>query len=158
MRINYLHLFPLLKKHQVKAVVYLLGDRSVLRNEWDIPQGEPALNLLNDAQVSEMSQSGWVEFGAHSMTHQKLTEAAPDERRRQIFDAKKSLESLLGKSVVSFAYPYGSVNEEVKKTVGEAGYSFGVAVHSGPTAFSRIQLRSGGSPHISPNRPLGILE
>ncbi len=132
---NYLNLFPLLQKYEVKAVVYVLGDRSVRRNEWDIPQGEPELNLLSDAQALEMSQSGWVEFGAHSMTHQKLTEAAPDESRRQIFDAKKSLESLLGKPVVSFAYPYGYVNEEVKKTVSEAGYSFGVAVHSGPTAF-----------------------
>jgi peptidoglycan/xylan/chitin deacetylase (PgdA/CDA1 family) len=133
---NYLNLLPLLKKYQVKAVLYILGDRSVRRNEWDIPKGEPAVPLLSDAQVLEMSESGWVEFGAHSMTHQKLTEASSDEARRQVEDSKKSLEKLLGKPLLSFAYPYGSVNESVKRTVREAGFSFGIAVGTGPTRFS----------------------
>ncbi|HET9870599.1 MAG TPA: glycosyltransferase, partial [bacterium] len=53
---NYQNLFPLLKKHGVRAVVYLLGDRSIRRNEWDIPKGEPEAALLNDAQVREMAQ------------------------------------------------------------------------------------------------------
>ena len=133
---NYLNLFPLLKKHQVKAVISILGDRTLRQNEWDIPKGDPAVPLLNDAQVLEMAESALVEFGAHSMTHQRLTEASSDEIRRQVEDSKKSLESLLEKPVLSFTYPYGSVNEAVKQAVREAGFSFGLAVGTGPTRFS----------------------
>jgi peptidoglycan/xylan/chitin deacetylase (PgdA/CDA1 family) len=133
---NYLNLFPLLKKHQVKVVAYLLGDRSVRRNEWDIPKGGPAVPLLTDAQVLEMAGSGFVEVGAHSMTHQRLTEVSLQEVRRQVEDSKKSLENLLGKPLLSFAYPYGSLNEAVKQAVREAGFRFGVAVGTGPTGFS----------------------
>lgn len=133
---NYLNLFPLLKKHQVKVAAYILGDRSIRRNEWDIPKGGIEVRLLNDAQVLEMAASGLVEFGAHSMTHQRLTEASPWEVKSQVEDSKKSLESLLGKPLLSFAYPYGSLNEGVKQAVREAGFSFGIAVGTGPARFS----------------------
>ncbi|HVM33679.1 MAG TPA: polysaccharide deacetylase family protein [bacterium] len=137
---NYFNLFPILKRRGVKAVVYVLGDRSIRRNEWDILQGEPALNLLTDEQVVEMGRSGFVEIGSHSMTHAKLTELPGEVLRRQVEDSKKSLEKLLGTPVGSFAYPYGYVNPAVKEAVGRAGYRFGLAVHSGPTAFNQDLL------------------
>jgi peptidoglycan/xylan/chitin deacetylase (PgdA/CDA1 family) len=133
---NYLNLLPLLKKHRVKVVVSILGDRALRQNEWDIPKGEPAVPLLNDAQILEMAASGWVEFGAHSMTHQRLTEASPEQVLRQVEDSKQSLETLLKNPVLSFTYPYGSVNEAIKQAVREAGFNFGLAVGTGPARFS----------------------
>jgi len=37
--------------------------------------------------------------------------------------------------VVSFAYPYGFLNAEIKKITAAAGYTFAVAVNTGPTRF-----------------------
>lgn len=133
---NYQNLLPLLREQQVRVVMYLLGDRSLRRNEWDIPKGEPIVPLLTDTQALEMDESGWVEFGAHSMTHDRLTDIAPDQLRFQVEESKKSLERLLGKPVLSLAYPYGSVNEAVKQATRKAGYAFGIAVGTGPTDFS----------------------
>jgi peptidoglycan/xylan/chitin deacetylase (PgdA/CDA1 family) len=90
---------------------------------------------MNVDQILEMNQSGLVEFGAHSMTHARLTELSLAELERQVRNCKRSLEDLLGKPVFSFAYPYGFFNDEVKKAVAEAGYVFGIAVEWGPNHF-----------------------
>jgi peptidoglycan/xylan/chitin deacetylase (PgdA/CDA1 family) len=132
---NYRFLFPLLQKHRMKAVIYILGDRKHKNNFWDIPQGEAEAALLSPAQITEMQKSGWVEFGSHSMNHRHLTQVSPKDLDREVEGCKKSLENFLQKPVLSFAYPYGELNDRVKKRTAEAGYSFGVAVNSGPTRF-----------------------
>ncbi len=134
---NYLHLLPLLKKYRMRAVVYLLGDRKHRNNFWDIPQGEPAAALLKEKQIREMSESGLVEFGAHSMNHVKLTELKPAQIRREVEGSKKALEKFLGKPVLSFAYPYGLLNNEIKEITAQAGYPFGVAVKGPFTRFGK---------------------
>ena len=60
--------------------------------------------------------------------------------KREVGESKKKLEDLLGRPVLSFAYPYGDVNAEIKKAVQEAGYPFGIAVNNGPTRFGEDLL------------------
>jgi len=134
---NYLNLLPLLKKHGMKAVIYLLGDRSVPSNVWDEDKGAPKAPLMGREQILEMAQSGLVEFGAHSMTHSKLTQLDPAAVEREVKGCKTSLEGLLGEPVLSFAYPFGFFNEAVKKAVAEAGFLLGIAVEWGPDGFGR---------------------
>jgi peptidoglycan/xylan/chitin deacetylase (PgdA/CDA1 family) len=132
---SYTQLFSLLREYQMKAVVYILGNRKHRNNFWDIPQGEPEAALLKDNQVREMSESGLVEFGAHSLNHARLTLLKPEEAQKEIEASKRSIEKLLEKPVFSFAYPYGLFNEEIKKMTREAGDSFGIAVKGLPTRF-----------------------
>lgn len=132
---NYTYLLPLLRKYRMKAVIYLLGDRSVRTNTWDLPQGAVEAPLMGKEQILEMAESGLVEFGAHSMTHAKLTQLPPELMEAQIHDCKTSLEKLLKREVFSFAYPYGLLNERVKEAVAQAGYRFGIAVEWGPDQF-----------------------
>lgn len=134
---NYLNLLPLLRKHGMKAVIYLLGDRSVPSNLWDKDKGAPEAPLMNREQILEMAASGLVEFGAHSMTHCKLTQLDSAAMEREVKGCKSSLENLLGKPVLSFAYPFGFFNEAVKKAVAEAGFLLGIAVEWGPDDFGR---------------------
>jgi peptidoglycan/xylan/chitin deacetylase (PgdA/CDA1 family) len=133
---NYHHLFPLLKRYNVKAVIYILGNRNHKTNYWDAPQGEPKAALLKDKQIREMARTGLVEFGSHGMNHVKLTDLKSVEIQNEVTGSRKVLEKLLGKPIVSFAYPYGEANGEVKHAVREAGYTFGVSVQKGPTRFA----------------------
>ena len=133
---NHKYLLPLLEKHKMKAVIYILADRKHRNNFWDIPKGEPEAALLKETQIREMAASGLVEFGSHSFSHVKLTTAPAKQADKEISGSKKALEDLLGKTVFSFAYPYGALNEEIKKRTAAAGYNFGVAVGSGPTRFA----------------------
>lgn len=133
---NYHHLFPLLKKHNMKAVIFILGDRNIPSNRWDSAKGVPNAPLIQRHQLQEMAESGLVEFGGHSMTHADLTALALPELQREVRQCKSSLEQFLGKRVLAFAYPFGRLNETVKKVVAEAGFLFGIAVEWGPDHLS----------------------
>lgn len=137
---NHRNLLPLLREFKMKAVVYVLGDRKHKTNFWDTSKGEPEAALMSSEQIKEMAESGLVEIGAHSLSHRHLTELPIVEMQREVGESKKKLEDLLGRPVLSFAYPYGDVNSEIKKAVQEAGYPFGIAVNSGPTRFGEDLL------------------
>ncbi len=130
-RDNFTHAFPLLKKFAFPAVVFLVTGRR-RTNFWDAD--EPQELLMCDAEIREMSAAG-IEFGSHTVSHADLTCSSAEELRCELMDSKKTLEDLLGKSIISLAYPYGKVNKAVKTAADEAGYSFGVAADSGPLIF-----------------------
>jgi peptidoglycan/xylan/chitin deacetylase (PgdA/CDA1 family) len=131
---NYRYLLPLLRKHRMKIVMFLLGNRKHKTNFWDEVEGEESAALLKPGQILEMARSGLVEFGAHSLNHLKLTELGTKDIEREVVGSKKALELFLKKPVLSFAYPYGFVNEKIK------GFTFGIAVNTGPTRFGNDLL------------------
>ena len=144
---NYLNLLPLLKKHQAKAVIYCLGDRSIQSNIWDEKLGEPRANLMNDSQIKECHDSGLIEIASHGLKHQhlpSLNEADADEEFKL---SKQNLEQLINEKIVSFAYPYGDYGEREEVMAYEAGYDFAIGTVNGPLkltdnyyAIRRIQI------------------
>jgi len=126
--------FPLLKRHGMTAVVFLVGDSGIRSNAWDAGEGEPPVPLLDDAQVTEMSAAG-VEFGSHTATHTRLTSLSPERLAAELEGSRRSLEARLGVRVLSLCYPYGAVSPAVKEATAAAGYRFGVASDSGPARF-----------------------
>jgi peptidoglycan/xylan/chitin deacetylase (PgdA/CDA1 family) len=130
---NYRFLFPLLRKFRMKAVIYILGDRKPKTNYWDKPLAEAAHSLLKPTQILEMQKSGLVEFGSHSLSHARLTTLKKPEIEKEIAGSKRILGAFLKKPVLSFAYPYGLFNEEIKKITQAAGYTFGLTVQHGPS-------------------------
>jgi peptidoglycan/xylan/chitin deacetylase (PgdA/CDA1 family) len=144
---NHLNLLPLLKKHQAKAVIYCLGDRSIQSNIWDERLGEPRANLMNDSQIKECHDSGLIEIASHGLNHQhlpSLNEADADEEFKL---SKQNLEQLINEKIVSFAYPYGDYGEREEVMAYEAGYDFAIGTVNGPLkltdnyyAIRRIQI------------------
>lgn len=140
---NYEVAFPILKKYGFKATIYLLGE--VKYNKWDVdnPKNpEVKFDLMGDSEIHEMQEYG-IEFGGHTLTHPMLAKINIDEARREIMESKAILDKKLGKNMNVFAYPYGNLNEDVKKIVKEAGYEFAVATDSGDISFSEdlFQIR-----------------
>lgn len=128
---NYELLFPLLKKYNMKAVIYMVSHLEY--NKWDVEEtDEKKFTLMNKEQIKEMFDSGLVEFGGHTMHHVKLNKTLEEEQRKEISENKKFLENLLGEELYSFAYPFGYFNNISKKIVKEIGYKYGVATDSGP--------------------------
>ncbi len=139
---NALNAFPLLRKFSFSAVIFLVGNRAITNNVWDVGDGEPEAHLLTDDQVMQMKAYG-IEFGSHSLNHKNLTDIPLQEVETEIRQSKKIIEERLGLPVISFAYPYGKLNEQVKRVVRDAGYSFGIASDSGPRIFwkDRYEVR-----------------
>lgn len=69
-----------------------------------------------------------VELGAHSVTHPHLDELSLAEIEREVSDSKLRLEQLAGRTITTFAYPYGSYDRRVRAAVLAAGYRSAAAV------------------------------
>ena len=133
---NLTRMLPLLKKYGFKAVVYVVSDET--HNRWDTENTEnPDIEarLMTAAEIRELSDSGWVEIGGHTLTHAKLDLLSPDAQVIEIERNKARLEEITGKSILSFAYPYGRLNDSAKAMVKQAGYRYAVATDSGPMAM-----------------------
>jgi len=144
---NYSNLLPLLKKHQVKAVIYCLGDRMVQSNTWDEKLGEPRANLMSDKQIKECHDSDLVEIASHGLKHQHLPSLNDKEARKEFELSKLNLENLINDKVISFAYPYGDYKKREEILAYEAGYDFAIGTVNGPLkltdnyyAIRRIQI------------------
>lgn len=140
---NYKIAFPILKKYQFKCIIYLVSHLNY--NKWDVevPENpEKEFALMSWDMIKEMQEYG-IEFGGHTMTHQKLAHIPFEQAKEEITKSTEFLEEKLGEKLVCFAYPYGDLNEEVKEFVRECGYSFAVATDSGDLSFSEdlFQIR-----------------
>lgn len=106
----YENAYPLLKKYNMKAVMFVIT--SVVNS----------LPYLTWDQIAEMDKSGLVEFGAHTRHHPNLPDLTKNMIMDEIKGSKNDLESHLKKPILWFAYPYGSygsgnfIIETVKKT------------------------------------------
>lgn len=128
---NYELLFPLLKKYNMKAVIYMVSHLEY--NKWNTDNdGEKKFDLMSKKEILEMHNSGLVEFGGHTMHHVDLRKYDKKGQIEEINGNKIWLENLLGEKLVSFAYPFGFFNDSAKKVVKELGFDFGVATDSGP--------------------------
>lgn len=92
--------------------------------------GSPQLPMLTAAQLREM-HAGGMEIGAHSHTHQRLTECDDAALQIELNHAKFTLESLINTSVTSLAYPYGAHDDRVVAAARSAGYRTACTTRSG---------------------------
>lgn len=142
---NYDIAFPLLKNYGFKAVIFLVTKQK--DNSWGRSEGEPVFRMMSEKQIREMSDYG-IEFGGHTQYHPNLTKVSEEEANKEIEGCKRDIERITQKECVSFAYPFGAVNETVKSIVKSSGYRFGLATTSGTSVFSddlfeirRIEVR-----------------
>ncbi len=133
---NYTTLYPILKKYNFKCVIYILDE--VKYNKWDVDNSknpEKKFDLMTNQELLELQEYG-IEFGGHTSTHPHLPTLSKEEAMKEIKNSKGNLEKILGKELISFAYPYGELTEEVKEMVKEVGYTFAVATDSGSISFA----------------------
>lgn len=114
------HAFPILAASHLPATVYLStkflesGEPfSFERGLQSELQGRP----LRWEQVTSMLESGLVQIGAHTHSHQNLTALPPDDVRREIEQANGLIARRLGVDPAHFAYPWGRVSSAAKAVV-----------------------------------------
>ena len=129
---NYELMFPILKKYGFKAVIYLVT--KINYNSWGVAEGEPRIDMMSPEQVKEMSDYG-IEMGGHTQLHKDLLKCTTQERIQEIKGSKEDVENLINKKAISFAYPFGGINNDIKKATQEAGYTYAVSTNTGPKEF-----------------------
>lgn len=132
--------FPLLREYGMKAVVFVLGDRSLDSNIWDADtKNVTTAPLMGNEHILELHDNGF-EIGTHTLSHANLITIPEEDCYREIYKPKVILETLLGVNINSISYPYGRVNQHIKNQVFEAGYRFACSVFSGPAQFGMDPL------------------
>ena len=112
---NYYNAYPLLKKHDFPATIFLISD--FIKNNGS--------KYLSSSQIHEM-KSNDISFGSHTVSHQILTRLTNEEIVREIRDSKDTLESRLDQKISSFAYPVGTradFNDEIMEIVKACKYT-----------------------------------
>ncbi len=121
---NYTNAFPILKKYQFPATIFVISD---LVN---------ADGYLSVPQMKEMMAYG-IDIGSHTRGHPYLPALSSEDQKNEIYESKRRLERELGVSVKYFAYPSGGFSEQIKQFVREAGYEGACTTNRGHNRFNR---------------------
>jgi len=101
---NYKYIFPILKKYQVKASIFIF---IVTDNIGKTVDGK---KYLTWKQCRCMQDSGLVEIFSHSSRHVFYDRLPVDELRNDVRNSYQVIEKHLGKQDLKvFAYPYGGL-------------------------------------------------
>ena len=116
---NYTDAYPVLKELGLHATVFIItamvGTEGYMT--WD--------------QILEMSESGIITIGSHTMTHPWLPDLPNQKLDSELMGSKRSIESHLNKRAAVFSYPSGGFNQNVRNKVINAGYKIAVATNPG---------------------------
>lgn len=127
---NYFNMLPLTEKYGFKGVLFLLGDFDILQNFWDKGEEADTGKIMTTVQKMTFVSCGW-EIGAHTLTHCHLPEQTDDRIMEELLESRRRLEETLDTKIISFAYPYGSVDDRVKSITSKAGFTYGISTDSG---------------------------
>lgn len=106
----YFNAFPLLRKYNMKAVVF-------------IPTGLiGGGHYMTWPQIDEISRSPNIEVEAHSVHHYALAKVSDTILKEEVVQSKAILEQHVGHAINWMAYPYGSFDTRVVGAVKKAGY------------------------------------
>jgi peptidoglycan/xylan/chitin deacetylase (PgdA/CDA1 family) len=84
--------------------------------------------MLSWDEIREMGENG-ISFGAHTVSHPRLSILPVEEARREIIESKRKIEQELSQRITSFAYPFGTLKDfdyNTARLVREAGFECAV--------------------------------
>ena len=123
--------FPSLQKYGLTGTMFL--PTGFIGNSAKNFKGKPCLTW---SEVKELHRGG-IEFGSHTVSHPKLVEMDAEKLRYELQASKVDIESRLGGTVGSFAYPFAfpetrrSFTSKLRDMLEEAGYQQGVTTSVG---------------------------
>jgi peptidoglycan/xylan/chitin deacetylase (PgdA/CDA1 family) len=83
----------------------------------------PAHRMLTEAELVELAKAPLVEIGAHSRRHVDLTTLDHDEAVAELGGSRADLESIVGTTVDTLAYPFGRADDTTVAAARATGYA-----------------------------------
>ena len=90
-----------------------------------------------------------VSIGSHTVSHTDLAALSPGQASEELDQSRTELESILGRQVSLFAFPYGRFNQELTNLSKQAGYQRVFTIRP-ELAFSTAEEFVTGSCAVSP--------
>lgn len=144
---NYTNVFPILKKYNAKATIFLIHDYIGRYRYFSYNRSTPQKILpehynsitdlkqkyLSVQQIREMYSSKLVDFGSHTLSHLSLVYCDIHKAKEEIVKSKEALERILEVPIETFCYPYGHYNDTIVGIVSDSGYKGAVTTKKART-------------------------
>jgi peptidoglycan/xylan/chitin deacetylase (PgdA/CDA1 family) len=125
------HAVPALREAGFTASLFPVLDLERRTNHWDDAPALRGAPLLSARALREVEDAG-LELGSHGLRHRRLTRCDDAELGEELARSREVLASIAACPLPVLAYPYGDVDERVKRAARAAGYEAALAVNSGP--------------------------
>ena len=90
---------------------------------------------LTEEQIKEMSESGLVHFGSHTVSHTRLDLLTEYQIQQELLNSKEIIEDITGKKVSALAYPNGVYTEKVEQLALALGYRYAYTTNPPKDAY-----------------------
>lgn len=121
-RDNYVNAYPVLRKFDFKATIFLPTDYIDRTAEFGVlPASMGGENILKWDEIREMNKNG-ITFGSHSCSHSILPLMQDNQAQREIRESKRRVEDEIETEVGSFCYPFGRFDQRIKEVVISSQY------------------------------------
>ncbi len=111
---NYLYAYPILKKLNIKATIFVITDRR--------GKALSANPHFSWNQAKEMIDSGIIDIQSHTHSHQVSTTLSDEELVYELTVSKRLVELNTGKKCNVLAFPNGIASERELEAAKQAGY------------------------------------
>ncbi len=115
----YENAWPILKERKIPVLLFV-NTREV-----------GSFNYMSWDQIKELHESGNVEIGNHSHSHEYLVDENSEIIRNDILKSIEIFEKELGENSEFFSYPFGEYSLEFKKIIKDLGFKYAFGQHSG---------------------------
>ena len=115
------HAVPVLRAHNFTACFFLVAGLMGESSRWMISELGVDLPLMSWDTARKLGGEGF-QFGAHTMTHPRLTGVDSASCLTELADARKYIEQEMSRPALHLAYPFGAYDRRVQALAAEAGY------------------------------------
>lgn len=122
--------YPLLIRHRMRALVFVVTHRLGDRNDWSLDCELRGRRLLTWDAVRNF-RPDVIEIGAHTQTHAQLPLLPRRDVASEVRGSRDDIERELGKLPPVFAYPFGDVDEQSRGVVQAAGFTAACGLRGG---------------------------
>ena len=114
---------PTLRRRGIPAMIFVISDRLGVIPDWENfgPDYTPEERTMTAEQLKALPTEG-LHFGSHTRTHPVLTKLDESKARDELINSRRELETLLGRAIEAFSFPYGAYNGRLIQLCREAGY------------------------------------
>lgn len=123
---------PILRKLNIPATFFITTGNigSAEPFYWDTGTGmKDRGRAMTENELKTLAINSLVDIGAHTVNHPHLSSLSIERQRHEIENSKKILETILGKSVNLFSYPFGGktdFDQQTMRLVEQAGFECAV--------------------------------
>lgn len=118
--------WPILRELQIPVTVFVPTSFLGCRSAWvdyggENPVGE---DVIDAETLCLLAENDLMDVGSHTANHADLVRLEDDDVLRELGLSRETLQTMLGRTIDSISFPYGSFGQRECRMAQEAGYRF----------------------------------